>query len=66
MRKSSGSASSARCTTAAASRFSASVSGSRGLSIYLPGAGQYYSGYSDLRFSQDYPTWNQMLQQVIQ
>ncbi len=44
----------------------ASVSGSRGLSIYLPGAGQYYSGYSDLRFSQDYPTWNQMLQQVIQ
>ncbi len=41
-----------------------SVAGSHGLSIYLPAAGQYVGNYGNLRFSRDFPVWNQLLRQV--
>lgn len=37
------------------------VRNSHGLSIYLPGPSQYYSGYADLLFCHDYPKWYQLV-----
>ncbi|MBI3948063.1 MAG: carboxypeptidase regulatory-like domain-containing protein [Armatimonadetes bacterium] len=40
------------------------VAGSHGLSIYLPGSTQFFSGYGDLRFSQDFGNWYSLVRRV--
>jgi len=41
------------------------VANSNGLSIYLPGPGQLFEGYGDLRFCRDFPAWKQLLERWL-
>ncbi len=41
------------------------VANSHGLSIYLPGPGQLFEGYGDLRFCRDFPAWKQLLERWL-
>ncbi|MBI3945000.1 MAG: hypothetical protein HY321_03710 [Armatimonadetes bacterium] len=40
------------------------VADSHGLSIYLPGPGQFFSGYAGLRFAADFPQWAEFARRI--